>query len=336
MHSTLTAGTDSSGLLPSCHWSWQDQLLPAPLISLDLAEVVALGLLRQQPETRGLVGISVAQVIETLRAAGISTSLLLLTGRDQLVPDLVLQTTPDEAAAFDALHAQVLCAPQPAEDLEAATWLRQRRLSHLRLLAMGKESAQVFLPDLDAGWQSPATGKVVQPSMLRWLLQSTPLLLAGAVSMVVYIYNAGPSPALWPLFLLPLLGAMGFGGLLFRRLSSYRQSVAQAWLARPARLRPNSVAVARNLARRPWQLLYLPVLLVLGAFVALLLLLAGSMLTTISSMTLPIAAAVVLLLGLTYRSGRKYLNETREHIQLLPAPLLPVNLSELWLPYLYY
>jgi hypothetical protein len=334
-YAAVTSSPDVAGAAPSRHRSWQEQPLPAPLISFDQAEIVALGLLRQQPETRGLVGLSVAQVVETLRAAGVSTTPLLLAGREQLVPDVVLQTTGEEAAVFDALHAGVLCAPQPP-DQEGATWLRQRRLAHLRLLAMGGAGAQVFLPNLDASWQSQPTNEVTQPSMLRWLLQSTPLLLSGAAAMVVYIYNAGPSPALWPLFMLPLLGALAFGGLLFKRLSSYRQTVAQAWLARPARLRPDSVAVARNLARRPWQLLYLPVVLVLGAFVALVLGLASSLLTTISGMTLPLLGALLLLLGLTYAVGRRYLRETRAQIQLLPAPLLPVNLDGLWQSYLYY
>lgn len=325
----------SPAFVPSHNRSWQDQALPAPLISFDQAEVVALGLLRRESETHALVGLAAAQVIATLEAAGISTSLLLLSGRGTLVPDIVLQTSPEDAARFDALHAEVLCGPQPA-DAEGATWLRQRRLAHLRLLAMAGETAQVFLPDLDASWQPASRQPIAQPSMLRWLLQSTPLLLIGAGAMVAYIYNAGDNPDLWPLFLLPLLGAWAFGGLLFYRLSAYRRSVAQAWMARPARLRPDSLKVAQKLARRPWVLLYLPVLLVLVAFLALLILLANSILITFSAMTLPVTLALAALLGLTYAVGRRYLNETREQVQLLPAPLLPVNLDELWLSYLYY
>ncbi|WP_139926419.1 hypothetical protein [Hymenobacter sp. DG01] len=330
-----TAYAEAIAFAPSHNRSWQDQLLPAPLISIEQAEVVALGLLRQKPETRALVGLSIAQIVATLQTAGIQTSALLFTGRGQLVPDVLLQTSPEEADRFDTLHAKILCDPQPA-DTEAATWLRQRRLAHLRLLAMGGEDAQVFLPDLDASWQPPLKGGIPEPSMFRWLLQSIPLLLVGALAMIFYIYNAGPDPALWPLFLLPLLGALGFGGLLFHRLSAYRQTVAQAWLARPARLRPDSVEVARQLARRPWLLLVLPVLLVIGSGLVLLVLLASSVLTTISSMTMPLTAALLLLLVFTYAVGRRFLRETRAQIQLLPASLLPVNLDGLWLSYLYY
>lgn len=332
---TPSADAEATALAPSPHRSWQDQPLPAPLISLDQAEVVALGLLRQRPQTRALVGLSTSQVVTTLAESGIQVSVLLLTGRGQLVPDIILQTSPEQAMRFDALHAQILCGPQPA-DTEAATWLRQRRLAHLRLLALGGKEAQVYLPDLDASWQPPLSGGLPEPSMLRWLLQSLPLLLAGALAMMFYIYHAGPNPDLWPLFILPLLGALGFGGVLFYRLSTYRLAVAQAWLARPARLRPDSVQVARQLARRPWLLLVLPVVLVLGAGIVLLVLLASSVLTTVSSMGGPITVALLLLLGLCYAAGRRFLRETRAQLQLLPAPLLPGNLDSLWLSYLYY
>jgi len=316
--------------------SWQDQPLPAPLISYEQAEIVAIGLLRQQEATRALVGASFSLVHRTLTNAGVSTTVLHLAGREPAaIPDVLLQTDPEGAARFDELHALVLCAPQDP-DTDSATWLRNRRLAHLRLLALGGAEATVFLPDVDSLWQPVTTPPLPAPRVARWMLQASPALFLGGAALLAYIYNAGPAPALWPLFVLPLLGALGFGGYLFTRLSAYRRAVATAWLARPARLRPDSAHVASALARRPWPLLYLPVLLLLASFALLIGALATSFQPSLSLMLWPVTAGLLLLLVWAGLLCRRYVASTRGLVQRLPAALLPEGLNQLWQSYFFY
>lgn len=315
---------------------WQDQPLPAPLISYEQAELVAIGLLRQRPETRALVGIGLVLVQQTLASHGVPTTLLALTGPALVLPSLVLQTDPQSAARFDALHARILSAPQPSDPV-AAAWVRQRRLAHLRTLAMGSREARVFLPDVEAGWQPASPVPEPVPSAGRWVLQATPLLLGAGGALVAYIYHAGHDPALWPLLALPLTGALGFGVVLFNQLSYYRRKIAAAWLARPARLRPETVAVTKALGHRPWPLLYLPPLLLLVAFLVLIaLLVAPGRTPTLGRMLWPVGLAYGLLLTSSYVLGRRYLACTRALVQGLPTSLLPAELNQLWQSFLYY
>jgi hypothetical protein len=315
--------------------NWQDQPLPAPLISYDQAEIVALGLLRQQRETHALVGAGLDLVQQTLENAGVPTTLLALHGRALVLPNLVLQTNPEAAILFDELHASVLTGPQDS-DPDSATWLRQRRLAQLRALALGSREAMVFLPDVDALWQPVTALPRPIPSVGKWIAQATLLLLVSAGALLAYIYNAGPGPALWPLLAMPLVGALAFGGMLFSKLSTYRQQVAMAWLTRPARLRPDSAAVAKNMAKRPWVLFYLPLVLLPLAFAVLIALLASGQIPSLSLMLWPIAVAFVLLLVSAYLLANRYVHQTRAVVQDLPTPLLPEGLQQLWQSYLYY
>lgn len=92
--------------------SWQDQLLPAPLLPLPLAEVLALGLLRQQRDSRGAIGAGSALVQLMLEQAGIATTILLLTGPGQLGgSDAVFQTSVEAADRFDELLSELLQEP---------------------------------------------------------------------------------------------------------------------------------------------------------------------------------------------------------------------------------
>lgn len=317
--------------------SWQDQPLPAPLLPANLAEVLALGLLRQRPQTSVAVAAGAGLIQQTLAQAGITTTVLLLTGPTQLGgADVLYQTSPEGAEIFDQLLSGVVNEPQPV-DSTAGSWLRQRTLAVQRLKALSAADTFIQLPDVDAGWQDPTpTPYPARP--LRWFSQAVPLLLLSLVALDVYIWNAGKGPALWPLLVLPLLGAVAFGGLLFRRLRQWRMSIAQAWLARPARLRPDSTNVASSLARAPWALLWWPPVLLLLAFASVLGLLVGSTTPTLSLMLGPVALALLAQVALSWWRARRYIQETRTLVQNLPAGLLPSEKAQgtLWQFYAYY
>lgn len=318
--------------------SWQEQLLPAPLLPAQLAEVLTLGLLRQQPETRGAVAAGPALIQQTLAQAGITTTVLLLTGPSLLGgADVVYQTDPESAARFDSLLSQVMNEPLPTAG-NAGEWLRQRVLAVQRLKALSVADSYMQLPDVDSTWQAPVTTPPLPARLGRWLGQATPLLLLAFVLLDVYIWNAGPGPALWPLLVLPLLGALAFGGVLFTRLRSWRMGIAQAWLARPARLRPDSTPVAVALARSPWALLWWPSLLLLLAFVSVVALLVGSKTPTLGVMLGPVALALVAQVILSWWRARRYIEETRVLVQGLPQGLLPsIDVQgALWQSYLYF
>lgn len=318
--------------------SWQEQSLPAPLLPAQLAEVLTLGLLRQQPETRGAVAAGPDLIQQTLALAGIPTTVLLLTGPSLLGGgDVVYQTDPESAVRFDSLLGQVLNEPLPAAD-NAGEWLRQRVLAVQRLKAFSRGDSFMQLPDVDSTWQAPVTAPPLPARLGRWLVQATPLLLLALVLLDVYIWNAGRGPSLWPLLVLPLLGALAFGGLLFARLRSWRMGIAQAWLARPARLRPNSTLVAAALARSPWALLWWPPLLLVLAFALVVALLVGSTTPTLSVMLGPVALALLAQVLLSWWRARRYIQETQVLVQGLPAGLLPsIDVQgPLWQFYLYF
>jgi hypothetical protein len=322
---------------PSIARNWQDQPLPAPLIPAALAEVLALGLLRQLPESRGAVGVGSALIQYTLERAGIPTSLLLLSGPGQAGgPDLVYQTDPEAADRFDALLSEVLNEPSPV-DPTVGPWLRQRTLAVLRLKACSPADRFIQLPEVDASWQPPQTA-LAAPRLGRWFSQAIPLLVLALVLLDVYIWNAGAGPALWPLLVLPLLGALAFGGHLFRRLRSWRLGIAQAWLARPARLRPDATVVAAELARAPWALVWWPPLLLMGAFMAIVGLLVTATTPTLSIMLGPVALALLAQVAVSWWRARRYVQETRELVQRLPLGLLPSTEEQgaLWQTYSYY
>lgn len=302
--------------------SWQDQPLPAPLLPAALAEVLALGLLRQQPDSRGAVGAGSSLIQLMLERAGIPTTLLLLNG--PALPagaDVVYQTSPEAAERFDELLSQVLQEPSPV-DLTTGLWLRQRTLALLRLKALSPVDTYMQLPEVDAGWQPPKRW-LLAPRLVRWFMQATPLLVGSLLLLDAYIWFAGAGPALWPLLVLPLLGSFAFGGLLFARLRAWRGGIAQAWLARPERLRPDAARVARELARAPWALLWLPPLLLASAFLLVITLLISAKALTLSLMLVPFLLALLAQLGVSVWRTRRYVAQTRELVQGLPAGLLP-------------
>lgn len=315
--------------------SWDQVTLPAPLISYEQAEIVALGILRSQPEYQGVVGAGIALIRQTLEDAGVSSILLLLTGPSLLQPNLLLETDHQSIERFDELHSLVLSGPQQP-DTAVARWLRLRRLSHLQHLALGSSEMPFYLPDVDRLWTPSLTPAQPYPSVPKWLLQATPLLVGGIGATVAYIYNAGPAPELWPLLVVPMVGSLAFGGWLFRRLAAFRQQVAAAWLARPARLRPDTIPVAKALARKPWALLYLPVLLLLVSFTAIVLMLAASTTPTLTLMLWPLSIGLLAQLVWSYLYCRRQLAHTRSLVQGLPTALLPADLHQCWQSYLYY
>lgn len=317
--------------------NWQDQPLPAPLIPAALAEVLALGLLRQLPDSRGAVGVGSALIQRTLERAGIATTILLLSGPGLAGgPDVVYQTNPEAADRFDGLLSEVLSEPSPV-DPTAGPWLRQRTLAVLRLKACSAANTFIHLPEVDASWQ-PAATELAGPRLGRWFGQGLPLLVGALGVLDVYIWNAGKGPSLWPLLVLPLLGALAFGLHLFRCLRSWRLGIAQAWLARPARLRPDSTLVAAQLARSPWALVWWPPLLLLGAFLSVVLLLVTASTPTLSVMLAPVAVALVAQVAVSWWRARRYIQETRELVQRLPLGLLPSTEAQgaLWQTYSYY
>lgn len=317
--------------------SWQDQSLPAPLLPTHLAEVLALGLLRQLPDSNAAVAVGAALIQQTLARAGISTTLLLLTGPAQLGGgDVLYQTDPDGADRFDALLSEVLSEPAPV-DLTAGGWLRQRSLAVLRLKALSSPDTFIQLPEVDAGWQPPQE-LLAGPRLGRWLSQGVPLLLLAFGLLDAYIWNAGKGPDLWPLLVLPLLGALAFGGLLFRQLRVWRLSIARAWLARPARLRPDATLVASQLARAPWALLWWPPLLLLLSFLSVLLLLLTARTPTLSLMLGPVGVALLAQVLVSWWRAHRYIVETRALVQALPPALLPTSTAQgaLWQSYSYY
>lgn len=322
---------------PSITRSWQDQPLPAPLLPAALAEVLALGLLRQVPDSRAAVGVGSALIQLTLERAGIPTTVLLLHGPGQPGgPDVVYQTDPEAADRFDTLLSEVVCEPSPV-DPTAGPWLRQRSLAVLRLKACSGADKFMQLPEVDASWQPPLPA-LAAPRLGRWFSQAIPLLVLALVLLDVYIWNAGSGPALWPLLVLPLFGALAFGGHLFRRLRSWRMGIAQAWLARPARLRPDSALVATQLARSPWALVWWPPLLLLFAFLTVVGLLVTSATPTLSVMLGPVALALLAQVAVSWWRARRYVQETRELVQRLPMGLLPSTVEQgaLWQTYSYY
>lgn len=316
---------------------WLDQALPAPLLPATLAETLALGLLRRESPTRAAVGAGPELVRRTLALAGINTSVMLLTGPAQLGgSDVCYQTDTPGAERFDTLLGQVLAEPGPADEF-SGNWLRQRTLSLLRLQATSELDSYVVLPDLDARWLS--TGPpTLPPRLARWILQGIPLLLAGIGLLDAYIYNAGPSPSLLPLLLLPLLGSLAFGGWLFYQLFGWRKSLAIAWLARPVQLRPDSTRVAGLLTRAPWTLLWGPPLLLLTSFFVVILLLTSGPKPTLSVMIGPFLWALFGQVVMAVLSGRHYLKQSRTILQGLPAPLLPSGAlpPAFWQSYRYY
>ncbi|MDF7815460.1 hypothetical protein [Hymenobacter sp. YC55] len=314
--------------------SWQDQPLPAPLLPAHLAEVLALGLLRQQPATRAAVAVGSDLIQQTLERAGIATTVLQLTGRTGF--DMVYQTNPEAADRFDALLSEVVSEPSPV-DHTAGGWLRQRTLAVLRLKALSPADTFIQLPEVDAAWQ-PASEVLAAPRLGRWLAQGLPLLLLAFGLLDVYIWNAGKGPALWPLLVLPLLGALAFGGLLFRRLRTWRLGIAQAWLARPARLRPDSTVVAAQLARAPWALVWWPPVLLVGAFLTVVLLLVASPTPTLPVLLVPVALALLAQVLVSWWRARRYIEDTRELVQGLPPGLLPTTDQQgsLWQSYSYF
>ncbi len=322
---------------PSITRSWQEQALPAPLIPHHLAEVLALGLLRQVPASRAAVSVGAALIKQTLERAGIATSVLLLTGSGQPGgPDVVYQTDPEAADRFDALLSEVVSEPSPV-DPTTGSWLRQRSLAVLRLKALSPADTFLQLPEVDITWQPPSAA-LAAPRLGRWLVQAVPLLALSLGLLDVYIWNAGRGPALWPLLAVPLLGALAFGGFLFRRLRGWRLGIARAWLARPARLRPNSTLVAAQLASAPWALMWWPPLLLLTAFLLVLLLLLASPTPTLATMLVPVAGALVAQVLVSWWQGRRYIQETQELVQGLPLGLLPSTDANgaLWQTYSYH
>lgn len=323
---------------PAITRSWQDQPLPAPLIPANLAEVLTLGLLRQLDGSRTAVGVGSGLIQQTLEQAGIPTTVLLLTGPGQPggTADLLYQTNPDAAARFDVLLSEVVCEPSPVDET-AGGWLRQRGLAVMRLKAFSAPDTFMQLPEVDATWQPPQA-PMAGPRLGRWLGQAVPLLLLAFVLLDVYIWNAGRGPALWPLLALPLLGALGFGTFLFRRLSTWRRGIAQAWLARPARLRPDSTLVATELARSPWALVWWPPVLLLAAFLSIVGLLVASSTPSLSTMLAPVGVALVVQVLVSWWRARRYIQETRELVQRLPGGLLPSTDEHgaLWQTYSYY
>lgn len=322
---------------PTITRSWQDQPLPAPLLPAALAEVLALGLLRQLPDSRAAVGVGSALIQQTLALAGIPTTVLLLSGPGQPGgPDVVYQTDPEAADRFDELLSEVVCEPSPV-DPTAGSWLRQRTLAVLRLKAYSGADKFMQLPEVDASWQPPQAD-LAAPRLGRWFGQAVPLLVLALVLLDVYIWNAGRGPALWPLLVLPLVGALAFGGHLFRRLRSWRFGIAQAWLARPARLRPDATLVATQLARSPWALMWWPPLLLLLAFLTVVGLLVTAATPTLSVMLGPVAGALLAQVGVSWWRARRYVRETQELVQRLPLGLLPSTDAHgaLWQSYSYY
>ena len=316
--------------------SWQDQPLPAPLLPAHLSETLALGLLRRQPATSTAVAVGPALIQTTLAQAGIPTTLLLLTGPTQPGgPDVLYQADPDSADRFDLLLSQVFAEPASG-DAQAGSILRQRTLAALRLKALGRADHYVQLPDLDAALQVELTHPEA-PRLGRWLLIATPMLLLAFLLFDVYISFMPPPAPLWPLLVLPLLGAFGFGAVLYKKLWGWRQEVAQAWLARPARLRPDATGVARSLAQAPFALLWWPLVIMLLSFAGLFVAILTVVPTHPAMVFPPLTVGLLLLFGVSWWRARGYVRRTMELIQALPASLLPQHApAALWQSYSYF
>ena len=318
-------------------FEWANQLLPSPLVPAELALAVALSLLRQQPATVGAVSAGDELIVATLEAEGVSCSRILLRGAASAgVPDVCYQTDEAGAERFDELLALTLQQPGRLHS-ESATWLRERMLAVAQLRANADPATFFTLPETDSKWlhlEVSSGGEKGSPEPRFWRTWLLGLLVLAAFFGLLdaYLFMAGPSFAFWLLPILPLAGSLCFGALLVARLRAWRRQVALSWLARPARLRPDSEQVARQLTSTPWHLLWLPPLLLACSFLVVMLSMGAGSRPTLGVLLGPVLVALVAQAAVAAYQGWRTVRKTRALIDGLPPGLIPAPsaIGPLW------